>query len=251
MLGTSDERASGPYHSQAVVAIDRAGAGRHQRRAGDQGHRGVVTNYFKELANGGSFQSTVNWSYHKNKVTKVSPNPAVLDALGNIGFQRITRSQAKGLLADQMPRSKFIWTNTWKTGNWGFTGTAVRYGGVTEYSSTSYIYDTYPARWIFNLAANYYHDRWTFTLASHLRHLSAEGARRQQLPRHLPVPEQLAVRCAGRLRVREGRLSLVMPVWQRHRILSERPYSKLVIPAKAGIQCPWQLEVTGFPLARE
>ncbi|MGB3269770.1 MAG: TonB-dependent receptor [Rhodanobacter sp.] len=128
---------------------------------------GIVTNYLKELANGGSFQTTINWSYHKNKVTKVLPNPAVLDALGDVGFQRITRSQAKGLLADQMPRSKFIWTNTWKTGNWGFTGTALRYGGVTEYSSTSYLNDDiYPARWIFNLAANYYHDRWTFTLGS-------------------------------------------------------------------------------------
>jgi iron complex outermembrane receptor protein len=100
-------------------------------------------------------------------VTKVLPNPAVLDALGDVGFQRITRSQEKGLLADQMPRSKFIWTNTYTIGHWGFTGTAVRYGGVTEYGSTSYLDDdVYPAKWIFNLAANYFHDRWTFTLGA-------------------------------------------------------------------------------------
>ncbi|HWU75302.1 MAG TPA: TonB-dependent receptor [Rhodanobacter sp.] len=128
---------------------------------------GVVTNYLKSFDNGGTFQTTVNWSYHKNKVTKVLPNPAVLDALGDVGFQRITRSQEKGLLADQMPRSKFIWTNTFRTGNWGFTGTAVRYGGVTEFSSTSYLDDDiYPSKWLFNLAVNYYRDRWTFTLGS-------------------------------------------------------------------------------------
>lgn len=128
---------------------------------------GVVSNYVKDFADGGRFQTTVNWSYHKNKVTRVRPNPAVLDALGDIGFQRITRSQRKGLLADQMPRSKFIWSNTYTKNHWGFTGTAVRYGGVTEYSSTSYLNDDiYPARWIFNVALDYYLDRWTFTLGS-------------------------------------------------------------------------------------
>jgi iron complex outermembrane receptor protein len=128
---------------------------------------GVVTNYVKEFASGGTFQTTINWSYHQNKVTKIRPNPAVLDALGDVGFQRITRSQRKGLLADQMPRSMFIWNNTYKKGNWGFTGTALRYGGVTEYSSTSYLFDDiYPSKWIFNASVDYYRDRWTFTLGS-------------------------------------------------------------------------------------
>ncbi|HET6588236.1 MAG TPA: TonB-dependent receptor [Oleiagrimonas sp.] len=128
---------------------------------------GVVTNYVKEFNNGGTFQTTINWSYHKNEVTGVRPNPAVLEALGDVGFKRITRSQTKGLLADQMPRSKFIWTNTYTRNHWGFTGTAVRYGGVTEYSSTSYLNDDiYPARWIFNASVDYYHDNWTFTLGS-------------------------------------------------------------------------------------
>lgn len=128
---------------------------------------GVVSNYFRELDNGGRFETTVNWSYHKNEVTGVRPNPPVLDALGDIGFQRITRSQTKGLLADQMPRSKFIWTNTYTKDNWGFTATAIRYGGVTEYSSTSAEFDDiYPAKWIFNAAVDYYRDRWTFTLGA-------------------------------------------------------------------------------------
>src|SRR3546814_3047782 len=66
-----------------------------------------------------------------------------------------------------MPRSKFIWTNTYKKNNWKFTGTALRYGGVTEHSSTSYLNDDiYPAKWIFNAAVDYYRDRWTFTLGA-------------------------------------------------------------------------------------
>jgi iron complex outermembrane receptor protein len=128
---------------------------------------GVVSNYFRELDSGGTFETTVNWSYHKNEVTGVRPNPPVLEALGDVGFNRITRSQTKGLLADQMPRSKFIWTNTYKKGNWGLTGTALRYGGVTEYSSTSADNDDiYPAKWIFNASFDYYRDRWTFTLGA-------------------------------------------------------------------------------------
>src|SRR5690606_39081881 len=128
---------------------------------------GIVTNYFKEFDNGGEFETTVNWAYHKNEVTGVRPNPAVLEALGDVGFNRITRSQTKGLLADQMPRSKFIWSNIYKKNNWGFTGTAIRYGGVTEYSSTDALYDDiYPAKWIFHTAIDYYRDRWTFTVGS-------------------------------------------------------------------------------------
>ena len=128
---------------------------------------GIVSNYFRDLDNGGKFETTVNWSYHKNEVTGVRPNPPVLDALGDVGFHRITRSQTKGLLADQMPRSKFIWTNTYTKDNWGFSATALRYGGVTEYSSTSAEFDDiYPAKWIFNASVDYYRDRWTFTLGA-------------------------------------------------------------------------------------
>ena len=128
---------------------------------------GIVSNYFREFDNGGLFETTVNWAYHKNEVTSVRPNPEVLEALGDVGFNRITRSQTKGLLADQMPRSKFIWTNTYKKNDWKFSGTALRYGGVTEYSSTSSDNDDiYPAKWIFNASVDYYRDRWTFTLGA-------------------------------------------------------------------------------------
>src|SRR3546814_4952166 len=31
---------------------------------------GIVSNYFKEFDNGGLFETTVNWAYHKNEVTR-------------------------------------------------------------------------------------------------------------------------------------------------------------------------------------
>src|SRR3546814_17621533 len=41
------------------------------------------------------------------------------------------------------------------------------YGGVTEYSSTSYLnVDIYPAKWVFNASVDYYRDRWEFTLGA-------------------------------------------------------------------------------------
>ncbi len=137
--------------------------------AGDVHVKGIgwVSSYHKDFDNGGTLMSTLSFSYHKNKVVNVNPNPAILDSLGDVGFHRLDRSDIKGLLADQMPRSKIIWTNTYNRGHWGFIGTATRYGGFTSYSSTSYIYDThYPGKWLFDVAVNYYQDRWTFTLGA-------------------------------------------------------------------------------------
>src|SRR5690606_16321977 len=102
---------------------------------------GIVTNYFKEFDNGGEFETTVNWAYHKNAVTGLRPHAAMLDALLDVGINRLARSQTKGLLADQMPRAKSTCTNTYKTNPRGFTGTAIRSGGVIEYSPTDALYD--------------------------------------------------------------------------------------------------------------
>src|SRR5699024_2275111 len=90
--------------------------------AGDVTVKGVgwVSSYQKAFDDGGSLRSTLSMSYHKNEVDNVRPNPAVLDALGDVGFQRLTRSAIKGLLADSMPRSKVIWTNSYDKGHWGF-----------------------------------------------------------------------------------------------------------------------------------
>ena len=134
--------------------------------AGDVRTQGVdwVSSYRSDFSNGGTLTTTLSANYNKNKVTRVLPNPAVLDSLGTI-FQRLNRSAIKGLLADSAPRSKLILNEAYNIGHWGFTATATRYGRVTSYDSTSYLDDqTYPHKWIFDLSASYNVDSWTFTL---------------------------------------------------------------------------------------
>lgn len=128
---------------------------------------GWVSNYHTTFSNGGMWHTTLSASYHENKVVDINPNPAVLDQLGDTGFQRLSRSAILGLLADTMPRTKVIWTNTYKQGHWGVTGTATLYGRFTSYSSTDWHLDTvYHHKWLFDVAVNYYLDNWTFTVGS-------------------------------------------------------------------------------------
>jgi len=124
----------------------------------------VVTSYRSDFGDNGNLLSTLSYGYHKNKVTDVKPNPAVLDSLGVI-FQRLNRSAIKGLLADTAPRSKLILNETYNIGPWAFNGTLTRYGRITSYGSTSYLDDTvYPHKWLLDLAVSYNRDRWTFTV---------------------------------------------------------------------------------------
>ena len=126
----------------------------------------LVTSYRMPVGDNGSLSSTLSYGYHKNEVTDVKPNPAVLDSLGLI-FQRLNRSAIKGLLADTAPRSKVIINETYTTGNWGFNATATRYGRITSYGAISSVNDTvYPSKWLLDLAASYSRDRWTFTLGA-------------------------------------------------------------------------------------
>ncbi|MDW2980108.1 MAG: TonB-dependent receptor [Rhodanobacter sp.] len=126
----------------------------------------VVASYRNDVGASGNLLSTLSYGYHKNKVTDVKPNPAVLDSLGVI-FQRLNRSAIKGLLADTAPRSKLILDETYSVGPWTFNGTLTRYGRITTYGSTSYLNDiVYPHKWLLDVAASYSRDRWTFTLGS-------------------------------------------------------------------------------------
>ena len=124
----------------------------------------VVASYRSDFGDHGNLLSTLSYGYHRNKVTDVKPNPAVLDSLGVI-FQRLNRSAIKGLLADTAPRSKLILNETYSLGDWAFNGTLTRYGRITTYGSTSYLNDiVYPHKWLLDLAVSYNRDRWTFTV---------------------------------------------------------------------------------------
>jgi iron complex outermembrane receptor protein len=124
----------------------------------------LVTTYRSDFGDAGSLMTTLSADYHKNKVTKVEPNPAILDSLG-VNFQRLNRNAIKGLMADAAPRSKLILDERYDVGNWEVGATLTRYGSVTSYSSTSYVFDqVYSPEWTLDLNVNYFLDKWTFTL---------------------------------------------------------------------------------------
>lgn len=124
----------------------------------------LVTTYRSDFGDAGSLLTTLSADYHKNKVTKVQPNPAILDSLG-VNFQRLNRNAIKGLLADAAPRSKLIVDERYDVGNWEVGATLTRYGSVTSYNSTDYHLDqVYSPEWLLDLYVNYFKDNWTFTL---------------------------------------------------------------------------------------
>ena len=124
----------------------------------------IVTTYRADFGDAGTLNTTISADYHKNKVTKVEPNPAILDSLG-VNFQRLNRNAIKGLMADAAPRSKLILDERYDVGNWEVGATLTRYGSVTSYNSTDYHLDqVYSPEWILDLNGSYFMDRWTFTL---------------------------------------------------------------------------------------
>ncbi|PWK88636.1 iron complex outermembrane receptor protein [Fulvimonas soli] len=136
--------------------------------AADTRTRGVdfVATYLADLGDAGTLQTTLSANYNKNEVTRVKPNPAVLDALG-VSFKRLDRRDIKGLMADTTPRSKLILSEQYDAGRWGVTGTLTRYGRYTAYNATNYALDqTFSPKWLLDLAVNYNVDRWSFTLGA-------------------------------------------------------------------------------------
>lgn len=126
----------------------------------------LVGSYLFDVGDGASLQTTISYNYNKNKVTKVRPNPAVLDALG-VSFRRIDRRDQYGLLADTTPRSKLIFNWLYTNGRWSLDSTLTRYGRFTSYNSTSAALDqSFNPKWVFDLALNYSLERWAFTLGA-------------------------------------------------------------------------------------
>jgi len=138
--------------------------------AGDTRTRGidVVASYAGDLGNAGTLTTTLSANYNQNKVTKVNPNPAVLNQLG-VSFKRLSRTDIKGLMANSAPASKLILNEQYDVGHWGFTGTLTRYGRYTAYvanydPSKNQIDQVFSPKWVLDLAANYRLQGWTFTL---------------------------------------------------------------------------------------
>lgn len=123
----------------------------------------LVGTYFKDLGAYGNFRTIVTANYNRTHVTRVLPNPAVLNNLG-LNFQRVGRSEILGTYSGVTPRTKFIVNGIYNIGNWSITGVATRYGQFTSYNATLQSLDqTYPAKWIFDLSGSYKMGAWLFT----------------------------------------------------------------------------------------
>ena len=140
--------------------------------AADTRTRGVdlVATYLSDFGNAGTLTSTLSANYNQNVVTKVKPNPAVLDQLG-VNFKRLSRTDIKGLMANSAPRSKLILNEQYDIGHWGFNGTLTRYGSYTSYAAnydpaSGAVDQVFSPKWVLDLAVDYRLQGWTFTLGA-------------------------------------------------------------------------------------
>ncbi|MEZ2417893.1 TonB-dependent receptor plug domain-containing protein [Luteibacter sp. RCC_6_2] len=138
---------------------------RYFTNAVDTRTRGLdfVSQYAFDFANGDRLNTTVGWAYNENEVTKVKPNPAILDELG-VAVQRVERRERLGLLGDTNPRTKLDVGLDYLHGRWAGHANVQRYGDYTVYSNSGNALDqNFDHRWTLDLSADYSIDQWTFT----------------------------------------------------------------------------------------
>ena len=125
----------------------------------------VVANYTIPLS-ASTLDFTASYGYNKTEITRVSPNPQVLEDLG-VPFARFGRDE-RGRIEDSFPRDKFVLGTSWHLARWDFNLGATRYGDLTTRHATDPTRDqTWGAKWILDASANFRPDeRWTFTLGA-------------------------------------------------------------------------------------
>ena len=127
----------------------------------------VVGSYDVPLANG-NFNFTAGYNYNKTDITRIAPNPDVLNDLGAT-FWRVGRDE-QGRIEEGFPRDKVTLGATWELARWTFNLGATRYGEFTTRVSESGNPDldqTYGAKWIVDASASFKPgDRWTLTLGA-------------------------------------------------------------------------------------
>ncbi|PTR32958.1 iron complex outermembrane receptor protein [Luteibacter sp. OK325] len=138
---------------------------RYFTNAVDTRTRGLdfVSQYAFDFANGDRLNTTVGWAYNENEVTRVKPNPAILDELG-VAVQRVERRERLGLLGDTNPRTKLDLGFDYLHGRWAGHANVQRYGNYTVYSNSGVALDqNFAHRWTLDLSADYNLDNWTFS----------------------------------------------------------------------------------------
>jgi iron complex outermembrane receptor protein len=148
------------------LGITNVQAARYFNNAIDTRTRGVdlVGSYAIPLG-AGRLSLTGGYNYNETEVTRVVPNPAVLDALG-ANLERIGRDE-RGRIEEGFPRDKIALSGTWTVGPWAVNLGATRYGEfTTRTASASNIDYTYDARWLVDASASWRVNGWAVTLGA-------------------------------------------------------------------------------------
>ncbi|WP_417472451.1 TonB-dependent receptor plug domain-containing protein [Luteimonas mephitis] len=127
----------------------------------------VVGSYDVELESS-KLTLTAGYNYNKTDITRIAPNPAVLNQLGAT-FWRVGRDE-QGRIEEGFPRDKVTLGANWNLDRWSFNAGATRYGDFTTRVSESgnpALDQTYGAMWTVDASASFKpSDRWTLTLGA-------------------------------------------------------------------------------------
>ncbi|MCE7031152.1 TonB-dependent receptor [Lysobacter sp. GX 14042] len=127
----------------------------------------VVGSYDVPLSSG-ELTLTAGYNYNKTEITRIAPNPDVLNELGAT-FWRVGRDE-QGRIEEGFPRDKVLLAANWDLARWGFSLGATRHGEFNTRVSESgdpALDQTYGARWIVDASASFRpSERWTLTLGA-------------------------------------------------------------------------------------
>jgi iron complex outermembrane receptor protein len=151
------------------LGINGVTALRYFNNAIDTRTRGIdVVGSYDVPLDSGSFTFTAGYNYNKTEITRIAPNPEVLNQLGAT-FWRVGRDE-QGRIEEGFPRDKITLGGNWNLARWAFNLGATRYGEFTTRVSESgnpALDQTYGAKWVVDASASFKPgDRWTLTLGA-------------------------------------------------------------------------------------
>ncbi|TCV93917.1 iron complex outermembrane receptor protein [Luteibacter rhizovicinus] len=139
--------------------------GRYFTNAVDTRTRGVdIVGSWRPNVSVGTLDLNLGYNYNKTDILNIAPNPPQLSQNG-LTLQRIGRVE-QGRITKGSPRDKLTLGGNYRLSDWGFRADLSRYGQFTVLSTVPANDQTFSAKWVLDLAADYNVDNWTFTLGA-------------------------------------------------------------------------------------
>ena len=151
----------------ASVGVTGVTAFNYFTNAADTQTRGVdVVGSYAIPLDASTVNLTAGYSYAKTEVTRVAPNPQVLEELGLV-YARFGRDE-RGRIEEGAPRDKIVLGSTWNLARWDLTLGATRYGEFTARNATNPANDqTFGAKWFLDASVAYRpSENWALTLGA-------------------------------------------------------------------------------------